>query len=145
LPERNADSSIPSPALPALAWLGLGLLLASIFIHPLCRLLFDCGCTWWWAGAAAHCNIHHAAPPHCPWCTSGQRGFAAVLLTILLLQALALRIVLRRGGGGVRKSALHPLAALVLGLLGGALVSGLAAALLGRYPTFLGVPLPAVF
>jgi heme A synthase len=72
-------------------------------------------------------------------------GFAAVLLTILLLQALALRIVLRRGGGGVRKSVLHPLAALALGLLGGALVSGLAAALLGRYPTFLGFSLPAVF
>jgi hypothetical protein len=138
-------SLIPSPPLRALAWLGFGLLLGLVFIHPLCRLLFDCGCTWWWAGAAAHCNIHHPAPPHCPWCAGGQMGFAAVLLTILLLQALALRLVWRRGAGGVLGSALLPLAAIVLGLLGGALVSGLAAALLGRYPTFLGFHLQPAF
>lgn len=71
-------------------------------------------------------------------------GFAAVLLTILLLQALALRLV-RGRGRGVVGSVLLPLTALVLGLLGGALVSGLAAALLGRYPTFLGLPLPPLF
>ena len=68
-------------------------------------------------------------------------GFAAVLLTIVALQALALRLLRRRGRGGVLRAVVLPLAALVLGLLGGALVSGLAAAVLGRYPTFLGLPL----
>ena len=31
-------------------------------------VLFRCNCTWPWAGGAAHCNIHHATGPKCPWC-----------------------------------------------------------------------------
>ena len=39
-----------------------------IFHNPYCGLLFRCRCTWPWAGGAAHCNIHHASGPRCPWC-----------------------------------------------------------------------------
>lgn len=38
-----------------------------LFIHY-CDLIFSCGCQALWAGASTSCNIHAAAPPHCPWC-----------------------------------------------------------------------------
>jgi hypothetical protein len=34
--------------------------------HPFCNLAFHCGCSPF--TLARHCNIHHHAPPHCPWC-----------------------------------------------------------------------------
>jgi hypothetical protein len=37
---------------------------------PLCDLLFDCGCRWFFLGGAQHCNIHHPGPPDCPVCAS---------------------------------------------------------------------------
>jgi anthranilate synthase len=45
-----------------------------------------------WAGAAAHCNIHKAHPPHCPWCSIGMGGFASVYVAILAAQFVALRL-----------------------------------------------------
>ena len=36
--------------------------------NPYCGLLFRCHCTWPWAGGSAHCNVHHATGPKCPWC-----------------------------------------------------------------------------
>ncbi|MEW5979409.1 MAG: hypothetical protein AB1898_26740 [Acidobacteriota bacterium] len=50
---------------------------------PLCDWLFDCGCTWLWSGAGDHCNIHHPAPPHCPWCSYGNTGFVLSFLGLL--------------------------------------------------------------
>jgi hypothetical protein len=35
---------------------------------PLCNAVFDCGCTWFFAGGDAHCDIHHPGPPDCPLC-----------------------------------------------------------------------------
>lgn len=58
-----------------------------LFIN-FCDLVYQCGCVSWWAGAADHCNIHAATPPHCPWCanaTAGYSSFAGILGT----QALA--------------------------------------------------------
>jgi hypothetical protein len=42
------------------------LLVAIVGAHPFCNFAFHCGCDV--VALAAHCNIHHAAPPHCPWC-----------------------------------------------------------------------------
>ena len=36
---------------------------------PVCHLVFRCGCTWFFAGGSAHCNIHNVLPPHCPACS----------------------------------------------------------------------------
>ena len=54
----------------------LGVLVAAagvtnVFFIQFCDLLYRCGCEALWAGAAEHCNIHNAAPPHCPWCLDG--------------------------------------------------------------------------
>ena len=59
-----------------------------LFFINLCNALFDCGCTYLWAGAAAHCNIHDPGGRHCPWCAAGNAGFAGVFLTIIGAQAL---------------------------------------------------------
>ena len=42
-----------------------------ILVTPLCGFLFDCGCTWPWAGLDSACNFHqHNAVYKCPWCDS---------------------------------------------------------------------------
>src|SRR6185503_11574595 len=48
---------------------------ASVLMPPVCNLLFKCGCSWLWTTAAAHCNIHNSALPHCPWCSHGAVGY----------------------------------------------------------------------
>ena len=54
-----------------------------MFLVNLCNAVYRCGCRSWWAGAAAHCNIHTPAAKHCPWCSLGAAGFAVVLAAIL--------------------------------------------------------------
>lgn len=58
-----------------------------LFIH-FCNLFYQCGCVSWWAGAADHCNIHAATPPHCPWCASATAGYSS-FGAIIAAQALA--------------------------------------------------------
>ena len=57
---------------------------ACVFFIDWCDFLFRCGCESLWAAAAAHCNIHEASPPHCPWCIEhgryGGMAFAAVVI-----------------------------------------------------------------
>lgn len=59
--------------------------IAHVFFVQFCDLLFRCGCEALWAGAAQHCNIHNAAPPHCPWCLDdgilGQLSFWAIVVS----------------------------------------------------------------
>ncbi len=43
-------------------------LFTSVFFINFCDWVFACGCTWLWAGADAHCNIHQPGSRHCPWC-----------------------------------------------------------------------------
>lgn len=57
------------------------------FIINLCALVYRCGCRSFWAGAADACNIHRAHEHHCPWCSIGTEGFAAVALSIVAVQA----------------------------------------------------------
>lgn len=65
--------------------LGAGLTCA--FIIDLCNLFYRCGCRSWWSGAAEACNVHMAGVKHCPWCTIGTGGFAAVVAGIVAAQA----------------------------------------------------------
>jgi hypothetical protein len=55
-----------------------------VFFIIWCDWIYQCGCTFLWAGAAAQCNIHIAGVAHCPWCTSetfGGVAFVGVLLS----------------------------------------------------------------
>ena len=48
-----------------------------------CELIYQCGCTFYWAGAAAHCNIHQGGVRHCPWCTNPVYGGVALGVTLV--------------------------------------------------------------
>src|SRR5579859_6503574 len=52
----------------------------SVTMMRLCDLQFRCGCT---ALASAHCNIHHLARPHCPWCEHPVTTAAGILVLML--------------------------------------------------------------
>jgi hypothetical protein len=58
-----------------------------VFIINFCALIYRCGCHSFWAGAADECNIHDHEARHCPWCSVGTEGFAAVALSIVAVQA----------------------------------------------------------
>jgi hypothetical protein len=67
--------------------------LAIVGAHPFCNLVFHCGC-----GAltlTAHCNIHAAMPPHCPWCAQ-PAWFALAALFALVMAGAAMMLVRRR-------------------------------------------------
>lgn len=79
--------------------------IALIVITPLCGLLFDCGCTWPWAGLESHCNIHNSAAVHqCPWCVSTLAGAGSVGLAVLI--GFLLSIKPTNAGYDMRGSAL---------------------------------------
>ncbi|MGR9114139.1 MAG: hypothetical protein ACU85E_00090 [Gammaproteobacteria bacterium] len=62
---------------------GITLAAALIVITPLCGYLFQCGCTWPWAGLDSNCNIRDpAAPYHCPWCASTLSGWLSTILAV---------------------------------------------------------------
>ncbi len=72
-------------------WAGLtAVVFAAVFVTPYCGYLFECGCTWPWAGLDAHCNIYDAYAEHrCPWCTSLQAGGLSMLAILGLTYAAA--------------------------------------------------------
>jgi len=69
-------------------YLGVFVFTAAFAIN-FCGTLFQCGCQSFWAGSAEHCNIHHRAGPHCPWCTHGGTGFVLSMVPVFLTQAWA--------------------------------------------------------
>ena len=71
---------------------------ASVLMPPVCDLLFKCGCSWLWTTAAAHCNVHNAAPPHCPWCSHGAAGYYLPYVGFIAGQFLAGALVFRLTG-----------------------------------------------
>ena len=114
-------------------WLSLVLTLVLIVVTalPLCGQMFRCGCTF---AGAAHCNIHHATPPHCPWCAHDSRAFYLSFAAILPFTTGAIYTVTRR-----RKS-------LLLGTLSGAaaylliaLVTGFVTAKVMGYSNWFGL------
>ena len=106
--------------LPRAATLGLALAVTTVFFIQFCNLVFDCGCRALWAGKSAHCNIHSAVPPHCPWCLEGG-SFGSWALGAILVVQVALAAL--PGRFGVFRSALV--------LLAFPLVGGVAAVLTG--------------
>ena len=42
----------------------------SVFHNPYCGWLFNCGCTFNWAGGWSRCNVHNPHGPQCPWCAA---------------------------------------------------------------------------
>lgn len=70
--------------LARIACLAFALGVTYCFFIQYCDLLFDCGCRALWAGRADNCNIHNAAPPHCPWCLDdgayGRWAHAAIVI-----------------------------------------------------------------
>lgn len=65
---------------------GVGLLDWAFYIN-LCQLVFRCGCTYLWAGAAAHCNVHHG-PKRCPVCQLPSGEYQLLLGSIVVVQVL---------------------------------------------------------
>ena len=63
---------------------GVSAAVACMFLVNLCNAVYRCGCRSWWAGAAAHCNIHVPAAKHCPWCSLGTPGFVLAALVPIL-------------------------------------------------------------
>ena len=87
----------------AAGWLTDGvaaIVLAAMTFHPLCNLVFRCGCAWFFAGAADHCDIRDPAPPNCPPCAYAAAGaaFGAALAGMWLSAARAMRAGLRSTG-----------------------------------------------
>ena len=42
----------------------------AVMFSPFCGWMYQCGCTYLWNGADAHCNVHAAGTPDCPWCVT---------------------------------------------------------------------------
>ena len=102
------------------------------FMAPLCGFLFHCGCVWNWAGADSHCNIHHASPPHCPWCAHGKLGFILPAMGLTLGQSIGGLLALRLSGRLVLSGL-----ATVLSILPTGVFLGYVTILLTSYPYFL--------
>ena len=63
-------------------------IVTSVLFINFCNFVYQCGCESLWAGAADHCNIHDPQSRHCPWCTIGTTGTAAIWACIVAVQAL---------------------------------------------------------
>lgn len=67
------------------------LVIALIILAPLCGWLFQCGCTWPWAGLDKNCNVHLNQQHQCPWCSSFIFGYLITTLSIFVGTAVAWR------------------------------------------------------
>jgi hypothetical protein len=56
--------------------------LTAVTYHATCNAIFDCGCSWFFAGGRDTCDMHVPGPPDCPVCTNVAAGlaFSAALL-----------------------------------------------------------------
>ena len=52
------------------------------FFINLCSAIFRCGCRSLWAGADLACNIHAQHGHHCPRCSHGYVGQAAIMILL---------------------------------------------------------------
>jgi hypothetical protein len=101
-------------------------LVAAAVAHPLCNVFFRCGCGWL---GPAHCNIHQAAGPHCPWCVGVWR-FIAVGAACAVGIFAGSRIARGRGPAAVFAGGMG-------GFLICALLAGVVTVALTGYPHFI--------
>jgi len=66
---------------------GAAAAITSVFFINFCATVFQCGCAGLWSAADAHCNIHTAGVPHCPWCAQGRVASVLPYAVILAVQA----------------------------------------------------------
>jgi hypothetical protein len=106
--------------------------LLSIFLLPLCNLIFQCGCSYLWAGADSHCNIHVPGKPDCPWCIAPFHNKTLSLLAqmipfILIFAAACASSYLSR-----RKRSVSYVKQLAAGIAGGLVVMLVTAWIYGK-------------
>jgi hypothetical protein len=114
-------------------------ILLSVFLLPMCGLIFQCGCSNLWSGRDLHCNIHDPAPPHCPWCIAPFHNhtlstFAQMVPFIVIFCCSLLAVHRSRFAFG--KSYMKQLSA---GIIGGLLAMFVVAWIYGKiyhYPLF---------
>lgn len=111
---------------------GATAIIGLIVITPFCGLLFDCGCSWPWAGLESNCNFYkEGAAYHCPWCEYPVAGLGSTLLAVCS-GVLAALLGLGRDG----QVATRTLEGVAVFLIAGILLGWLTALFTG-YPTFL--------
>ena len=66
-----------------------------VTLYPVCGAAFQCGCTI--VGGAAHCNVHRAGVPHCPWCSASGWVIGVNFAVLFGATAGAAYVGLRRG------------------------------------------------
>lgn len=81
----SAARSSP-PARDRLVPLAISFTVTCVFFINICDWIFDCGCRSLWAGADQFCNVHVAESRHCPFCSRGVPGYAAVVMAVALPQ-----------------------------------------------------------
>ena len=113
------------------SWL-LGGVLAGFAVLPICDLHFDCGCDWPGLGGYAHCDIHTAGPPDCPWCDRWLVGLIGMGSGYVIGLAVAVGLPLRL------HFALNALV-VVFAILAGLLLSGMATSLALGLPLLAGL------
>ena len=99
-----------------LAILAAALAFTSAFFIQWCDLIYQCGCTYDWAGGADHCNIRQAGPPDCPWCASRLYGGIAYFFVVGAQAAVALGPGRPTWGRLALALAASPAAAAVIGV-----------------------------
>ena len=102
---------------------GAAVLVSGVFLIDLCDAIFGCGCGPLWSAAAEACNIHHVAPPHCPWCAHPGWGGAGAFFLVTLSQAAVVFSPLQMGiwGRAGLAVAAMPIVGGVVGLIQGLL------------------------
>jgi hypothetical protein len=103
----------------------------SVFLYPLCHVVFRCGCETMWAGAAERCNVHAKTGEHCPWCEDPLLGGTGFVF-ILALQATAF-VLARSRKLSVPAATFAGVAVLPVAVL----LSGTASFLATDYPYFV--------
>jgi hypothetical protein len=92
-----------------------------LFFINVCDLIFGCGCRSLWSGADAMCNVHLSASRHCPFCSRGVAGYAAIMTLVSAPQfAVSMWTQWSRAARIVVCLLLFPAAMLVVGLAAGA-------------------------
>jgi hypothetical protein len=94
--------------------------LTCLFFINICDWIFGCGCRSLWAGADVMCNVHLAGSRHCPFCSHGVAGYAAVMSA---LSAPQFAVSVWSGWGRAARIAacllLIPAAMLAVGVIAG--------------------------